>query len=210
MITKAFIYKQQDYKETSKLLFVYTPYGKFSLVAKGVKNYKNPYFYLSDYFNLIEVDINTGKSIQTLKGATLLNNYETLKKDYQAFKYASYITHLIDDLIVDVDINERLFELILLLLDYKSLSTAYLTFLIKITYVLGIDLTFKEDYQSFSLKDGTTLTENGDLNKVLTTYLKLLYYTKEEVTLEENIFEQLFKFIKRYYLYHLDYKIKDL
>lgn len=209
MITKAIVYRQQDYQETSKILYVYTPYGKFSLVARGVKNYKNQYFHLADVFNLIEIKLNPNKSMQTLQEAKLLNDYQSLKKDYKALKYSSYMLKLINDLVTDLDINDRLFNLLLELLNYEDLEIAYLTFLIKLTFAIGISLSFTNEGDGFSLKEGKTVSSsNSNLTKVQTIYLKLLYFTKEEVTLEKQIISDLFKFIKNYYIYHLDYKIQ--
>lgn len=209
MITKAIIYRQQDYKESSKILYVYTPYGKYSLVARGVKNFKNTYFHLADVYNLIEIKLKIDQSMQTLSQAKLLNDYQQLKKDYNSLKNMSFMLKLINDLVTDdIKINERLFNLLLELFNYSDLNLAYLTLLIKLTYVLGIELSFTNG-EGFSLKDGKTVELNkGDLKKVETLYLKLIYYTKEEIEIDPKTKEQLFKFIKQYYLYHLDYKIQ--
>lgn len=209
MITKAFIYKVQDYQETSKLLFVFSPYGKYTLVAKGVKNFKHPNFHLSDSLNMIEVELNPTKSIQTLKQAKLIDSFDEMKKDYNKIKYGQYIGLLIHELVFEIEINERLFVLLEEIITYDDMKLAYITFLIKLTYVLGITLSFEKGFEGFDLKTGKTTDFNSNLNKVETTYLMLLYYTKEEVSLPEEIKETLFKFIKKYYLYHLEYSVKS-
>lgn len=213
MSKKALIYKVQDYQESSKLLFVYTDIGKFTLVAKGVKNYKNPYFHLADYLNLIEVNINENKSMQTLRQAELINSYEEIKNNFNDFKTVSKILKVVDRLLVNVDYEDRLFNLIINLLDYENKNLAYLTLLIKLTYSLGYRLTFSNDkIKGFNLKKGKTVNENEDLKLDLdiieTMYLKLIYYKKEEVEISDEIIMKLYDFIKKYYLYHLDYKIE--
>lgn len=213
MTSQALIYKVQDYKESSKLLFVYTPHGKYTLVARGAKNYKNSFFHLADYLNLIEVDLNLNRSMQTLKKAKLINSYEEIKKDYKSFKTVSKMLNVIDKLIYNVDYQDKIFNLILNLLNYDNLQLAYISFLVKLTYSLGYRLTFKEEkIKGFNLKLGRAVgvNENShvDLDLTLTLYLKLIYYSKEEPEIEDEYMFKIKKFIKRYYLYHLDYKLK--
>lgn len=215
MISQALIYKVQDYKESSKLLFVYTAYGKYTLVAKGVKNYKNNFFHLADYMNLIEVDLDVNKSMQTLKSGKLLKNYEKLKNNYDNFKIASKILNIVDKLIVNINNEDKVFLLILKLLEYNNISLAYLCFLVKLTYALGYRLSFsKEDVKGFNLKIGKTVKKDEDisidLNVVEALYLKLIYFSKEEPEIEDEYIYVLFDFIKRYYLYHLDYNIEKI
>lgn len=207
METKALIYKIQDYKETSKLLFVYTKEGKFTLVAKGAKNYKSNYRSL-DYLTMISTNINNAKSMQTLKQYTLIDSYERIKNDFGPLFYVGHILKSIE-LIFDEDLNERLFNLIEWILSFNDLELACLTLYIKLTYALGYELTFYKDYDGFSLKNGKTVyKEQRDLNKEETFFLHKLYYLKEEETVAYDIKQALKQFIKKYYLYHMDYDIK--
>lgn len=212
MINKALVYKVQDYQESSKLLFIYTEYGKYTLVVKGAKNYKNSFFHLADYLNLIEVELDLSKSMQTLKKGKLLNDYENLKNNYDSFKIVSKILNIIDKLLVNIDNEDKIFNLVLKLLEYKNLSLGYVSFLVKLTYALGYRLTFKqEQIKGFSLALGRTINKDEDLsidlNVVETAYLKLVYYAKEEPEIEDKYINRLFGFIKEYYIYHLDYNL---
>ncbi len=160
MITKALIYKVQDYRESSKLLFVLTPQGKYTLVGKGVKNYKNPYHHLADYLNLIELDLTADKSIQTLKGAKLIASFDEIKANYEDLKTISYLTKVIDDVIVNDDILTRFFDLIIKLLEFENKKIAYLTFLIKLTYALGLRMSFnKPNIVGFNIKTGQVVNK---------------------------------------------------
>jgi len=215
MTSRALVYKVQDYGETSKLLFIYTPTGKYTLVARGAKNYKNNFFHLADYCNLIEIDLDLTKSMQTLKKGKLLNSYENLKNDYKSFKIISKIFIIIDKILINVDHQDKIFNLIIELLEYENLELAYLSLLVKLTYSLGYRLTFQDfNIKGFNLKLGRTvsLDENIelDLDLTLTLYLKIIYYTKQEPKIEDKYIYSLFEFIKEYYKYHIDYKIKDL
>lgn len=215
MTSLALIYKVQDYGESSKLLFVYTPTGKYTLVARGAKNYKNNFFHLADYLNLIEIDLNLTKSMQNLKKGKLIISYENLKKDYKSIKIVSKILNVIDYLLIDVSYQDKIFNLILKLLEYKNLELAYLSLLVKLTYPLGYRLTFNDtEIKGFSLKFGRTIKSDEnislDLDLTLTLYLKVIYFSREEPAIDNKYIYGLFNFIKQYYLYHLDYKIKEI
>lgn len=215
MNSEALIYKVQDYRESSKLLFVYTPYGKYTLVARGAKNYKNNFFHLADYLNLIEVELDLSKSMQTLKKGKLINSYENLKNDYNSSKITSKILRTIDKLIFNVEHEDKIFNLILNLLMYNNKRLAYLSLLVKLTYALGYRLTFKDDdIRGFNLKLGRTISEGEDLrfdlNREETLFLKLIYYSKEEPDIPEVYINKLYDFIQEYYLYHLDYQIEKI
>lgn len=215
MTSLALIYKTQDYKESSKLLFIYTPTGKYTLVARGAKNYKNNFFHLADYLNLIEVELTFTKSIQNLKRGKLINSYEDLKKDYKSIKIVSKILYAIDHLLIDVSHQDKIFKLILKLLAYENLELAYLSLLVKITYSLGYRLTFNDsNIKGFSLQFGKTVKNDEDifcdLDLTSTLYLKLIYFSKEEPIIDNKYIYLLFDFIKKYYLHHLDYKIKEI
>lgn len=215
MNSEALIYKVQEYRESSKLLFVYTPHGKYTLVARGAKNYKNNFFHLADYLNLIEVELDITKSMQTLKKGKLINSYENIKNDYNDFKIISKVLSVIDRLIVNIEHEDKIFKLILTLLLYYNKWIAYLSLLIKLTYALGYRLTFRNDeIKGFNLKLGRTISKKEDLrcdlNLEETLFLKLIYYSKEEPDIPEVYINKLYNFIQEYYLYHLDYRIEKI
>lgn len=215
MDSRALIYKVQDYKESSKLLFVYTPNGKFTLVANGAKNYKNQFFHLADYLNLIEVELNVNKSMQTLKKAKLIDDFSLIKKSYNDFKLTSLILKSIDKLIYNVEYEDKLFDLFINLINYQNKKLAYITLMIKLTYSLGYRLSFSnETFAGFNLKLGRTVKKDEgasiDLNYEETLYLKILYYTKEEIEIDDDVLNKLFSFIKKYYKYHIDYQIDEI
>ncbi len=206
METKGLIYKLQDYQETSKLLFVYTSYGKYTLVAKGAKNYKSAYMSY-DYLTLILFNLNEAKSIQTLKESQIEDYFSEIKSDYRKVMHASLILKAIE-LFTDDLPHERLFNLIIWLLSFKDLELAAITLYIKLTYALGYELSFDKEYEGFDLTLGRTVNHVKSLNKEETTVLKTLYYLKEEILLDEVLKKTLKQFIKKYYIYHIDYEIK--
>lgn len=211
-MSSAFIYKVQDYQESSKLLFCYTPYGKKTLIAKGAKNYKNAYHSFTDYFTLLECELSETKTMESLRKGKLLNDY-THYKTLSNSKYLKGFTEAINNLVTDDLAHERLFKMLLILLDFENLELALTTFYVKLTYALGYELTFyKNDYKGFNLKLGKTVLKNEslsvDLNLEETNILKEIYFMKEEIKIDNGILSKIKQFVASYYKYHLDYKIE--
>lgn len=213
MTLNGLIYKVQDYQESSKLLYVYTKEGKFTLVSKGSKKYQNPNHHLSDYLMMISSDIKLDKPIQTLKKASLISDYPHLKESYETLKKTAIILKAIDLLITPDLPHERLFNLIEGLLERDDAHLSSLTFMIKLTYALGYELTFTTEKPiGFSLNLGRTVSmEEGHLKTLdllETSYLQKLYYLKhEDIEVPKEILHKLTAFIKTYYMHHMDYKI---
>jgi hypothetical protein len=121
--------------------------------------------------------------------------------------YAASILKAIELLTDDLP-HERLFNLIIWLLSFKDLELAAITLYIKLTYALGYELSFNKEYEGFDLTLGITTNYVKSLNKEETTALRTLYYLKEEINLDEHLKKTLKQFIKKYYIYHIDYEIK--
>ena len=194
------------------MLFCYSGYGKITLIAKGAKSYRHPYHSFSDYFTLIEAELSSGKSMQTLKKAVLVDDYQALKK-LSNVRYLKSFINALNYLVTDDLPHERLFKMLLLLLDFKDIEVALLTFYIKLTYALGYQLTFyQNDYWGFNIELGKTITKDenfsSDLNLRATNDLKRLYYLKEEIVISKESMIALKQFIKAYYKYHMDYNIE--
>lgn len=213
MTLNGLIYKVQDYQESSKLLYVYTKEGKFTLVAKGSKKYQNPNHHLAEYLMMISSDIKLDKPMQTLKNASLISDYPHLKGSYETLKKTAIILRAIDLLLTPDLPHERLFNLIEGLLNRADPHLSALTFMIKLTYALGYELTFTTDKPvGFSLQLGRTVSQEEAHLKTLdlleATYLQKLYYLKDEdIEIPKEVLHTLTTFIKTYYMYHMDYKI---
>ena len=114
------IYKVQPYQESNRLLFVYTPRGKVSLVAKGSQRLYSELRIISQYLTLIEFEDNN-KRMQTLFKASLVDDFQLLKSDYFKAKQAAIMLEAIDK-VHDDDLNhEYLFKELINSLSSKNL-----------------------------------------------------------------------------------------
>lgn len=209
------IYKTQDYKESSRLLFIYTKQGKKTLVAKGVKGIKHPNRILSQVLTLIEFQ-DSDKSIFSLSKAQIINDFYAIKTNYETMKQVSIVLELIDHLITEDANHAIIYALIVELLE-KDVKLASLVIPLKMVYILGYGLDFVGDNPTgFSIKEAsvTTLKNNlySDIDLETTVLLSKLYFYKVDQTihLEDYMVKKIQSFIKAFYQYHLDYDFKSL
>ncbi len=95
------IYKVQPYKESSRLIFVYTPKGKHTLIAKGAQKLNDKTRVITQYLTHLSFKEKEGQTFYTLQDAKLLNEFSHIKNDYQKTKQAAVMLEIIDLLMLD-------------------------------------------------------------------------------------------------------------
>src|SRR5690554_6498806 len=120
------IYKTQPYKESSRLLQVFTPLGKVSLNARGSQRINSNDRVIAQYLNLIEFEYNTFKSFMTLSKAKLINDFNNIKTNFNLAKTASLVLELIDKVMIDEIYCKKVYELIIATLNSKYLEISVL------------------------------------------------------------------------------------
>lgn len=86
----------KDYKESSKILDVFTKeYGVIGIISKGCKSLKSNLRSVSDKFIYAKFNIYYKKDkLSILNEASIINNFNIIKKDIKKISYASYILDL--------------------------------------------------------------------------------------------------------------------
>jgi len=189
---KGYIIRTIDYKETSKLLYVYTEHGIISMIARGVKKMNSPMRHVAQSGMLANFTITEGK-LPTLKEAELINYYKHTKQDFDKHSimhslhdYIYYNTH-------DHDNHKKLFlflEKVLSRLDESALThELLLVFELKYLHFLGAGVNFKHCEQCqttndlvFDLSQSTVMCKKHAsathqlYDASLTNYLRTFYY----------------------------------
>ncbi len=144
--TEAIVLKSLDYKDSSKILYLYTSSGLKSVIAHGVKKMNNINRFLSQNGNLIKFTFSKG-SFPSLKEGELLNDFPEVKKDLVAYTYLNHIMELVNNTISDdldhpkmFDFLKRLFTLFNEKHDSEVLS---FIFELKLLFFIGYGLNFK-------------------------------------------------------------------
>ena len=212
------IYKIQPYKEHARLLFLYTPKGKITLIAQGSQKINHPMRVLSQYLTQIEFK-EQNKSFYTLQDAKIIDDFEVIKQDFKKTKQAALILEMIDHLIFDEADHQSIYLEVTEALHAEDIFLSALSFSVKILKPLGYELNLKPDGRKvlgISIDTGSLVYEHTndvvDLSIKASIYmLKLLMvpYAKLEPIPEEYI-EDIKHFILKYYQYHLQTTLKNL
>ncbi|MFA5470489.1 MAG: DNA repair protein RecO [Acholeplasmataceae bacterium] len=213
------IFKVQPYKETSRLLFVFTPVGKVTLVAKGAQKVTDKSRVISQYLTHISFKEQKDKSFYTMQEPKIINEFSILKADYHKTKQAALILEIIDQLMID-DLNYKdIFNDAILALNEKDIKVSSLSFALKVLKPLGYALNLDADGRQIiglSIEKGGLVYQNEvfpiDLNTKDAIFLLKLYYLpyNEHGIYEIDILEKIEFFIKKYYQYHLNVTLKHL
>lgn len=213
------IYKVQPYQENSRLLFVFTPKGKVTLLARGAQKVNDRTRIISQYLTHISFKEYPNKTFYTLAEAKLINEFSLIKENYHKTKQAALILEIIDILIIDHIDFKMVFESALSALKESDIRVSSLSFALKILKPLGYDLNLVADgrpVKGISIEKGGLVyskePESIDLETKEAILLLKLYYLpyNEHGIYEVDAIKAIEQFIQRYYEYHLNIKLKNL
>jgi len=212
------VYKVQSYKESSKLLFVYTPKGKVTLVAKGAQKLNTKVRVIAQYLTKLSFKEVENKNFYTLMEPQLLDEYLVIKNQYQKTKQAALILEIIDRLIIDQINHQIIYDEAIKALKEKDLKIASLSFALKVLNPLGYQIDFTTNGKTIlgiSIEKGGLVFEGEpyriDLstkNAILLLKLYTMDYNEQKQYDLEQV-ETVNQFIKLYYEYHLNIKLKN-
>ena len=144
MTDRGFIYKGIDYKESSKIIYLYTPEGKVSFKALGVNKKNNPFSSTLLTSNIIEYEV-TASNFPSLINANISYSFMNDLDNLDILEAIRVIIETIN--IMPDDLNHEANYLFLekTLYDLKENPLKALSiFLIKMLYNFGINPNFKE------------------------------------------------------------------
>ena len=210
------IYKVQPYQESSKLLFVYTTKGKYTLISKGALKVNTQLRSISQYLTLISFD-EDNKKMFALKNAKIVDDFQNIKEDYNIYKNAAVILEVLDKLIYEDNEHEKIYIEALKALK-GDLSYSFLSFLIRILFYLGFAPNIKgngKKVKGMNAEQGGIVYEEDnsclDLNYGETVvFLRVCSSSIKKEELEDSIKNKLIHFIAKYYQYHLQISLKTL
>lgn len=143
---EAFVLNSIDYKESSKILYLYTINGHSSLIAHGVKKMNNINRFLSQNGTKIKFSESGGK-FPSLKEGEIICEYANIKKDLVVYTYMNHIMELVRNVISE-DLNHQkmyaFLDKVFIMLD-DGYNSELLTFIfeLKLLYFIGYGLNFK-------------------------------------------------------------------
>ncbi|MCR5113179.1 MAG: DNA repair protein RecO [Acholeplasmatales bacterium] len=217
MKSEGIVLSETDYKETSKIVNLYTPMGKIGVKALGSKRIKNGLLGFTNTGNTVEF-VATDSSLPTLEEYTILDSIYTRFDDLKTAKALGVVIRILNDLPADID-NKRLYPFvkgIVEALGKVNNDKVIAVFLIKILYVYGIAPNLKSCVKCGSTNElsfvpelgGAVCKDHGLGNIESLKIWNEYYYDKKKLNdYSDTDFNLLLGEIKAYYNYHLGYRI---
>ena len=105
------IYKTQPYLENDRLLFLYTPQGKITLIAKGSQKMTSNIRNVAQYLNLISLKEVPNKTMYTMIEGKTINDFNHIKTNFDDTVLASILFDLLA-FVADNDQHSIIYELL--------------------------------------------------------------------------------------------------
>jgi len=223
------IIKQISFKESSKIVYLYTPSGQVSILVHGAKKYSSPFLRLTENLTLIRCFV-TGSGLKTMTEGEIVRDYADIKSDLEKMTYVSHLTELLMAFSESEYDHKKIYEFFVKILNHIETSKAYIRFVymfeLKYLYMLGVAPNFKQcvdctrtDDLHFSIKNGGyacpdhVITGEKTIPETTMSVIKQLYYHDLKLPLELKIDQQtgmeIRRFLDEYYVYHLSFQSKS-
>ena len=219
------ILKKINYKESSKILYLYTASGLKSVLVHGSNKMKSPYLSLTKTFSHVSLFV-TGKDLKTLRDGDIVNSFPRISENLEKYTYVLHILEIIYFVSTHDHDHEKLYQFLLKIFEIVELSEEYIPYLnmieLKLLYLLGVNPLFQHctscdrtDHLQLSVKAGGMccpehLKKDIYLDDAATEAIISLYYhdvSKHEImNLPTEILKQIRSFLDQYYEYHLNFQ----
>lgn len=218
---EGFIISEVPYKDTSKIINIFTKEGLIGCVAKGAKSLKSNLRVNTTKFTYGKFIIKgTNDKLNTLIEANVINELKNIKSDLLAVSYLSYIVDLTYQIIKQAYDTESLYNLFIstILKLNESLNPKVICniYEIKVLDYLGVGINFNSCSKCGNTKNIVTI--NGDAggylcsncytNEIIydTRTIKMfrMYYlidinTISDLKISEEVINNIDRFINTYY-----------
>ncbi len=143
---EAIVCRSLDYKDSSKILYLYTESGTMSVIARGVKKLKSINRFLSQVPNVILFDKTKGQ-FPTLKEGELKQEFPNIELDIESFTFVSHILELTVNVIDQENDHPKMYDFLKRLLSKfnEGFDPEILSFIfeLKLLHFLGNGIRFK-------------------------------------------------------------------
>ena len=213
---KGLIIDSIDYKEKSKIIYLYTPYGKESILVKAGKAYKAGNLGMITTLNEVSY-VKSKAKLPVMIEYHILNSYFNLTNSIKKIEALKIIIELIKNIPDDTN-HERCYNFIINILNdlnnYDNSDKVLSLFLIKMLYTFGINpslkecvnchnknnLVFIDILRGGALCSNCTVNNNIEKFKIWNEY----YYEKKKIEEYNDVdFKLLLNDLKTYYNIHL-------
>ena len=224
--------KTTEYKENAMLVKFLTKDGIEQIIVRGAQKYTSKTRVLTNVLQLLDFNRTNYLTPNTLTEAVVLNSYYKISSDVIKYNIACCMLEKIIVLHASITNYNILFDFLVdifnLLEDTLYPKVLLNIFELRLTYLLGIGLSFKEclvcgskENLSFSIREGGVVCHNHKYNKIIdldyndTQLVKTLYlYNIDKINDEflssfDEKYEKIDQFINVYYSDYLDFRSRS-
>ena len=205
---EGFIVSVVPYRDTSKIVNIFTKEGIIGCIAKGAKSLKSELRVNTTKFTYgrFFIDFKKNNNLNVLREASSINDLSNIKNDLLLISYLSYIVELTNQVIKQTDDYESLYNLfvstMLKLEDKHNPKIISNIYELKVLDYLGVGINFNCCAKCGSTKNIVTI--DGDIGG----YVCSNCYTNQYIYDDKTI-----KMLRMYYLIDInsisDLKISD-
>lgn len=129
--TQGIVLRTSRYSENDVILTLFTKnLGKVSAIAKGAKRNKSALLPSSQLFAYSDFTLKKQKGMYRVSQSEIIKSFYDISYDIDAFSYASYISRLVENSLLENQTNPRLFSLLvktMYLLTQKDVDKEFIT-----------------------------------------------------------------------------------
>lgn len=219
------ILKKLNYKESSKIIYLYTDKGLISVLIHGNNKMKSPFLSLSKVLSKVGLHV-SGKDLRTLRDGDVLDDYRNISSDLEKYTYSLHVLEIIYYFSTHEHDHEKLYSFLLKIFSIVDTTEQYIPYLnmieLKLLYMLGINPMFhhcvecdRTDNLKFSVPAGgmccnTHLTGQSSGSDAAIEEIKKIYYfdlsESEILEVDNALLKEIRLVIDKYYQYHLNFK----
>ncbi len=219
------ILKKIDYKESSKIIYLYTNHGLVSVLIHGSNKMKSPYLSLTKPLNLVSLQV-SGKELKVLRDADIINDYRKTSNDLEKYTYMTHILEIIYYFSTHEHNHKKLYDFLVKIFNIVEETDNYIPYLnmieLKLLYLLGINPLFNHcvscdstENLTFSVEAGGMCCPNHMVKKSSISTLgllemkKLYYYDLNKpsnLNINRIYLKEIRLILDKYYEYHLNFK----
>lgn len=101
----------KSWGDADKLLWLFSrDYGKMRAVAYGARRAKSPLAGSLQMFNLVDVTLNSGERLDTVRQATIKKRFKRATEELEVMAYASFVAELVLELSAEGESKAELFD----------------------------------------------------------------------------------------------------
>lgn len=220
------ILRKLDYKESSKIIHVYTNNGLRSVLVHGSRNMKSPFLNLTRVMNHVGLHV-SGKDLLTLRDGDVLDDYHIVKEDLEKFTYCLHVLELVYNFASHDHDHDKLMNFLVKIFNIVQSDSEYIPYLnmveMKMLSLLGVNPLFnrcvacdRTSDLTFSIVEGGMCCpehhHKGDVTvskEAVRLMMELYYYDLQKphkLDYSPEILRELRNVIDRYYEYHLNFR----